>query len=156
MEELKQIRDLYDERDLGLMKAAEDSRLPGRNRVDELINFAHNARIKRIGIAHCIGLQKEAEKLKHRLEKDFEVYAIDCKYGRIPSTDLLGDNSRGISCNPAGQAAWLKENQTELNISFGLCMGHDILFNQKSQAPVTTLVVKDREYRHNPYKAFEE
>nr|WP_279383610.1 hypothetical protein [Methanobacterium formicicum] len=32
-------------------------------------------------------------------------------------------------------------------------MGHDILFTQNSQAPVTTLVVKDRVLAHNPLGA---
>ena len=32
----------------------------------------------------------------------------------------------------------------------GLCMGHDILFSKYSQAPITTLVVKDRATYHNP------
>jgi uncharacterized metal-binding protein len=60
-----------------------------------------------------------------------------------------------VPCNPAGQAEYLQDNNTELNISFGLCMGHDIIFNQKSKAPVTTLIFKDREHKHNPYKEFE-
>jgi uncharacterized metal-binding protein len=53
-------------------------------------------------------------------------------------------------CNPAGQAEFLKEQQTELNISMGLCVGHDMLFSQKSDVAVTTLVVKDRVNNHNP------
>ncbi|HKI51005.1 MAG TPA: DUF1847 domain-containing protein, partial [Geothermobacteraceae bacterium] len=31
-----------------------------------------------------------------------------------------------------------------------LCVGHDMLFNKYSRAPVTTLVVKDRVTGHNP------
>jgi uncharacterized metal-binding protein len=69
---------------------------------------------------------------------------------------MLGTDAKGISCNPAGQAKFLAENNTELNISFGLCMGHDLIFNQKSKAPVTTLVVKDREHKNNPFKEFED
>ena len=34
--------------------------------------------------------------------------------------------------------------------SLGLCVGHDMLFNKHSKAPVTTLVVKDRVTGHNP------
>ncbi|MBM3241134.1 DUF1847 domain-containing protein [Candidatus Poribacteria bacterium] len=37
-----------------------------------------------------------------------------------------------------------------MNVIMGLCMGHDILFSKFSQAPVTTLVVKDRAMCHNP------
>ena len=67
---------------------------------------------------------------------------------------LDDETARGTSCTPAGQADFLSENNTELNISFGLCMGHDIIFNMKSKAPTTTLIEKDREHKHNPYNEF--
>ncbi|NDP22583.1 MAG: DUF1847 domain-containing protein [Paludibacter sp.] len=146
---------IYSETDLKMMRAAEDSLLMGKNRVEELKLFAQNSGIKRIGIAHCIGMTREAQSLKERLSDQFDVYTIDCKYGKIPASEMLDDASeKGTSCNPAGQAAFLAENKTELNVSFGLCMGHDILFNMKSKAPTTTLVVKDREHKHNSYKEF--
>lgn len=146
---------LYSEEDLRIMCIAEEARLPGKNRIEEIKNYARLSDIKRIGIAHCILFKKEAAKLKETLEREFDVYSIDCYNGRIPTSELLGIEARGISCNPAGQAHFLAQNNTELNISFGLCMGHDIIFNQKSKAPVTTLIVKDREHKHNPYKEFE-
>jgi uncharacterized metal-binding protein len=34
----------------------------------------------------------------------------------------------------------------------GLCLGHDMIFNAKSKAPVTPLVVKDRKENHNTIK----
>jgi len=137
------------------MRIADKARMAGKNRVEELISFAEKSGIKRIGIANCISLQKEANSLKSRLEEKFEVYSIDCKVGKVTGADLLDDETvKGLSCNPAGQAAFLAENNTELNVSFGLCMGHDILFNMKSKAPATTLVVKDREHKHNPYQEF--
>jgi uncharacterized metal-binding protein len=147
---------LYSEADIRTMRIAEESRLPGKNRIEEIKNYARISGIKRIGIANCISLQKEANKLKEALGDEFDVFAIDCKIGKIPSGELLNNESKGLSCNPAGQADFLTKNNTELNISFGLCMGHDIVFNQKSKAPVTTLIVKDREHKHNPYKEFEE
>ena len=146
---------LYSQDDIDFMRIADKARLPGRNRVEEIKNFARLSGFKRIGIANCIGMQKEANKLKQMLDEEFEVFSIDCKTGKIPSSALLKYDSRGISCNPSGQADYLKEQRTDLNISFGLCMGHDILFSQKSAAPVTTLVVKDREHRHNTFKEFE-
>jgi uncharacterized metal-binding protein len=154
--EQENLNKLYSENDINTMRIAEESRLPGKNRVDEIINYAQMAGIKRIGIANCIGLQKEVEKLKVRLAEKFEVYSVDCKVGKILSAELLHNDSRGLSCNPAGQAEYLAQNNTELNISFGLCMGHDIVFNQKTKAPVTTLIVKDREHKNNPYKEFED
>ena len=146
---------LYSKTDLKVMRAAEDALLMGENRVNELKLFAQLSGFKRIGIAHCVGMTKEALKLKERFADDFEVFTIDCKYAKIKGSDLLQDEAvRGTSCNPAGQANFLDENKTDLNISFGLCVGHDILFNMKSKAPTTTLVVKDREHNHNPYQEF--
>ena len=146
---------LYSKSDIETMRIADKARMAGKNRVEELISFAEKSGIKRIGIANCISLQKEANSLKARLEEKFEVYSIDCKVGKVTGADLLDDETvKGLSCNPAGQAAFLAENKTELNVSFGLCMGHDILFNMKSKAPATTLVVKDREHKHNPYQEF--
>ena len=40
--------------------------------------------------------------------------------------------------------------QMEMNIIMGLCVGHDMLFSKYSEAPVTTLLVKDRVTGHNP------
>jgi uncharacterized metal-binding protein len=153
---INNIKKLYTDADIQSMRIAEEARLPGKNRVEELKNYARLSGIKRIGIAYCIALKKEAAKLKEALDGEFEVFSIDCFNGRIPSSELLGIEAKGISCNPAGQAERLEQNNTELNIAFGLCMGHDIVFNQKSKAPVTTLIVKDREHKHNPYKEFDE
>jgi uncharacterized metal-binding protein len=154
--DINEHKKLYSEADIHKMRIAEEARLPGKNRVEEIKNYARLSGIKRIGIAHCIAFKKEAAKLKEALEGEFEVYSIDCYNGRIPSSELLGTDARGISCNPAGQANFLAQNNTELNISFGLCMGHDMIFSQKSKAPVTTLIVKDREHKNNPYKEFED
>jgi len=150
-------KDLYTKADIETMRIADRARLIGKNRVEELISFAEKSGIKRIGIANCISLQKEASKLKERLSEKFEVYSVDCKVGKLTSSELLDDESiKGLTCNPAAQAEYLSQNNTELNISFGLCMGHDIVFNQKSVAPATTLIVKDREHKHNTYKEFED
>ena len=113
--------------------------------------FAKGAGFSRIGIAHCISLKEEAMRLKELLVPHFEVIDIDCKIGKLPNTSFLGDQAKGISCNPAAQAFHLAQHHTQLNISVGLCVGHDLVFNQKSHAPVTTLIVKDRQHKHNPY-----
>ncbi len=147
---------LYTENDLQLMRAAEDSLLIGQNRVEELKLYAEKTGVQRIGIAHCVGMTKEAQKLKERLSDKFEVYTVDCKYQKIKASELLEDETvKGTACNPAGQADFLAQQNTELNISFGLCVGHDIMFNMKSKVPTTTLVVKDREHKHNPMLEFQ-
>lgn len=149
MEE-KEIDKLYDSRSLEIMRTTENALERGSNRVQEIKNFARKGGIKRIGIAHCVSFPKEAEAVKQYLSDEFEVFSIDCKCGRITKHEMLGVEGNGIMCNPAGQAEYLKENNTELNISMGLCVGHDMVFNQKSVAPVSTLVVKDRANKHNP------
>jgi uncharacterized metal-binding protein len=149
-----EVNKLYNTSDIKTMQLAETSRLPGKNRVEEIRNYASQAGLKRIGIASCITFQKEANELKAILENDFEVYAIDCKCGKIPSSEMLGTDANGISCNPAGQAQFLANNKTELNIVLGLCVGHDLVFAAKTKAPATTLLVKDREYKHNPLEIF--
>jgi len=152
MEE-KEIKKLYDSHSLEIMQTAEDAYERGSNRVQEIKNFAGKAGIKRIGIAHCVSFPKEAEAVKQFLSEEFEVYCIDCKCGRVTKHEMLGSEGNGIMCNPAGQAEYLKENNTELNITMGLCVGHDMVFNQKSVSPVSTLVVKDRVNKHNPMES---
>lgn len=146
--------ELYTTEEIKTMQLADQSRLPGKNRVEEIRNYAKKAGLKRIGIANCVAVQKEANMLKDSLSKDFEVFAVDCKCGKIPASEFLGKEAKGISCNPAGQADFLAENKTELNVVLGLCVGHDMVFTTKSKAPSTTLIVKDREFRHNPMEIF--
>ena len=143
------IEKLYDGDSLEIMRTAEDAFEKGSNRLEEIKNFARRAGFKRIGIAHCITFPKEKEVVKQFLSDEFEVFTVDCKCGRITKQEMLEREGRGIMCNPAGQARFLKENKTELNISMGLCVGHDMIFNKKSEAPVSTLIVKDRVTNHN-------
>jgi uncharacterized metal-binding protein len=140
---------LYDKQSLEIMRIAEEALERGMNRVLEIKNFARKAGIKRIGIAHCVAVPKEAEVVKQFLSDEFEVFVVDCKCGRITKNEMLGIEGESLMCNPAGQAEFLKQNNTELNISMGLCVGHDMVFNQKSASPVSVLVVKDRANKHN-------
>ncbi len=138
------------------MQHAEDALDPKVDRIKEIIDYSHTAAIKKIGIANCIAFQKEAAQLEDILLKQgFEVSKVNCKYGRMPFDEIL-PGYRGISCNPAGQAKYLEEKGSELNIMMGLCLGHDMLFNSKSKAPVTPLVVKDRKLKHNTLQALKE
>ncbi|NJM14930.1 MAG: DUF1847 domain-containing protein [Bacteroidales bacterium] len=96
-----------------------------------------------------MAFEKEAEELVNILSLHFEVIRANCKLGRLLFNDIL-PGYQGVSCNPAGQAKHLEDSGTELNIVMGLCLGHDMVFQQKSKAPGTTLVVKDRKLKHNP------
>ena len=156
MMEKTEFAHLYDEQDKQVLKIAEDSLNPRIDRVHEIIAYASEAKISNIGIANCISFNKEAIQLEGILRNaGFEVEKVHCKYGKVPFEDLL-PGYRGTSCNPAGQAKYLEEKDTHLNIMMGLCLGHDIIFNSKSKAPVTPLIVKDRKTKHKTIQVFEQ
>lgn len=140
----------YGERERKMMQLAEEVIERGANRLAEIRNFALKAGYTKIGIAHCAAVTKEAAAVRDFLSNDFEVLTIDCKTEQIPKSEFLGEAVSGISCNPLGQSEYLNANGSQLNIILGLCVGHDILFNQTSKAPSTTLLVKDRVHKHNP------
>jgi uncharacterized metal-binding protein len=138
----------YSYDDKVIMKAAQDSLNRSNDRIQEIIAFAKQSNYKKIGIAFCTSLTKEADVFKEiLLSEGFQVETVNCKYGKMPFADLW-DDYKGTSCNPVGQALFLKEKNTELNVVMGLCLGHDMIFNAKSKAPVTTLIVKDRKLKH--------
>lgn len=147
----------YSDEELAIMKVAsgiEARHYMKKTRLEELILFAKKMGYRRIGLAFCVGLSDEARIINRVLEKDFKVFSVCCKVCGIPKEDfnLEKMNSEGFeaTCNPKAQAILLNEKQTELNVIVGLCMGHDIIFTQNCDAPVTTLIVKDRVLAHNP------
>jgi uncharacterized metal-binding protein len=140
---------LYNNEDKAILKIAKDSKNRSIDRIQEIIEYAKEAKIKKIGIANCTTFTKEANLLETILaDEGFEVEKVNCKYGKVPFNDLI-PGYKGITCNPAGQAKYLEDKNTELNITLGLCVGHDMIFNAKSKAPVTPLIVKDRKLEHN-------
>ena len=127
-------------------------------RVEEICEFARKIGAKKLGIATCVGLLKEARAAAAIFRHNgFEVYGAACKVGAVRKTDIgldpeqetLGPNI----CNPILQARLLNKEKTDLNIVIGLCVGHDSLFYKYSDALCTTLVVKDRVLGHNPVAA---
>lgn len=124
-------------------------------RVEETVEFAKRIGAKKIGIATCLGLLEESKIFAKLLrKKGFEVFGICCKTGAVPKVDIGIDakceNSGKTMCNPILQAKMLNQEQTDLNVAIGLCVGHDSLFYKYSDALVTTLVAKDRVTGHNP------
>ena len=53
-------------------------------------------------------------------------------------------------CNPKMQAELMNRAETEFNFIVGLCVGHDMIFTKNSNAPVSSLVTKDRVLANNP------
>lgn len=129
-----------------------------KTRLEELILYAKEMEYKTLGLAFCVGLEEEAKKVCEILSKDFNVHSVCCKVCGIDkdSFDLKyvhKEQEKEAICNPLGQSMILNEEETDLNIILGLCIGHDILFTKNSEAPVTTLAVKDRVLAHNPLGA---
>lgn len=126
-------------------------------RLEEIIEFAKRMDYKKIGVAFCIGLQEEAEVVCRILEQHFEVCSVCCKACGLDKDEMgmkkIRPDQAESACNPVGQAQLLNREKTELNIIVGLCVGHDVLFTKHAQAPVTTLVAKDRVLAHNPVGA---
>jgi len=150
--------DSLTEFELKLLKVASDIEREfycRATRVQELIEFCRRMKFKKIGIAFCIGLFEEARILAEILESHgLKVFSAACKVGAVDKEELgiekMKPESPESVCNPIGQAELLNRAGTELNIIVGLCIGHDILFQMHSEAPVTTLIVKDRVLAHNP------
>jgi uncharacterized metal-binding protein len=130
-------------------------------RVEEIVAFANRMGAMRIGIATCIGLIEETRAFVKVLKaKDLEPYAVLCKVGSVDKTEIgipeelkVQKGSYEAICNPIFQARLLNEQKTDLNVIVGLCVGHDSLFMKYSDAPVTTLITKDRVLGHNPAAA---
>jgi len=127
-------------------------------RVEDTIAFAKLMGYKKIGMATCIGLLDESERLAAILRaQGFEPQSVCCKAGSIDKLELglterdkVRPGTFEPACNPIAQAEICNRLGTEMNIIVGLCVGHDMLFNKHSKAPVTTLIVKDRVTGHNP------
>ncbi|MHA1727985.1 MAG: DUF1847 domain-containing protein [Promethearchaeota archaeon] len=131
-------------------------------RLKDTIEYARLMGYKKLGLAFCVGLQREARRVAIILEKyGFEISSVCCKTGSVKKSDLevpkeyIMKSKTGyiigfIACNPVGQALILNKAETDMNIICGLCVGHDITFTQYSKAPVTTLIAKDRSNNHSP------
>ena len=105
-------------------------------RVQEVVTFAREMGYEHLGIAFGAGLQDEARALVEILQSHgFRVSSVAC---------TINDG-----CNPIGEALVLNHARTDFNVLVGACMGHDVLFGQYCEAPMTVLVAKDRVTVHN-------
>src|SRR5699024_10870344 len=129
-----------------------------RTRVEEIVEFARKMKVKKIGIATCVGLIRESRTLAKILRSHgLEVIGVACKTGAVDKSRIgIPEECQEIGChmcNPILQAKYLNKEKTDLNVVVGLCVGHDSLFYKHSDAPVTTAVTKDRVLGHNPVAA---
>jgi uncharacterized metal-binding protein len=155
-----EIKTAYDTTDQQLMSAA--AKIEGRyymqlSRLEESVKFAQEMGCTTIGVAFCIGLANEAKYIVQYFQKFFTVQSVCCKVcgfdkHQLDLEQIKADRYEAM-CNPAIQAKILNDAGTELNFAVGLCVGHDMIFNRHSIAPVSTLVAKDRLLAHNPLGA---
>lgn len=140
---------------------SELGRRPKKPRVEEIFDLAKRLGFKKLGIAFCVGLKKEARILADLAEcRGFDVASVCCKVCSVPkenlgvsSHDKIEPNSYEAMCNPIGQAIVLNKEKTDMNIVLGLCVGHDSLFFKYAEAWTTVLATKDRLLGHNALAA---
>lgn len=138
---------------------------PVKPRIVEIVEFARRMGYKRLGLAFCIGLRKEAAVVQEIFETNgFDTVSVACKAGAVPKSDLglmaCDQVDPGAAhesmCNPVFQAEALNASDVDFNVLLGLCVGHDSLVLKYAQAPCTVLAVKDRLLGHNPLAAVQQ
>lgn len=129
-----------------------------RNRVEELLYFAKARGMRKLGVAFCVSMTKEAQALGRILRgASLEAELVCCRVGAIDYEEVglakAHPERFAATCNPLAQARLLDEKGVDLVAMMGLCIGHDLILQRESRAPVTTLVVKDRALDHQPIAA---
>lgn len=165
-EELEELDRLYGSDALDGRMARTAAQIEGRyycqkTRVEETVLFIKQMGFQKVGIASCLGLVEEAKTFAKILKHNgIDYVSVVCKVGGqdksemgIAEEDKICRGGPETMCNPVLQARILNRAHTDLNILIGLCVGHDALFTRHSDAPVTTLVAKDRVLGNNPCAA---
>ncbi len=122
------------------------------SRLQEIIEFSRSMKFQRIGLAYCYGMEQNAALVANILRNSgFKTVPVSCTAGGFKQLEVNSESSlHGVSCNPLAQAEQLNQENVDLTISMGLCLGHDLLFQKQIKTYTTTLLVKDRVYNHNP------
>jgi uncharacterized metal-binding protein len=107
-------------------------------RIHEVVELAKRMGYQRIGLAHCRDTRREA------------ALAARCLRGHGLDA-VLPEHAR--DCDPVGQADLHARLACDFSVTVGMCVGHDALFVRHARAPVTSLVVRDLRFRHNPIGA---
>lgn len=124
-------------------------------RAEEIIMLAKISGYKKLGLAFCLELQKEARLYTDILENNgFEVVSVSCKAGAIPKEEfgvtgkekLYGPGSEETMCSGLIMAELLNSEKTGMNVLMGLCVGQDSLFYRYAEAFTVPFVIMDRVY----------
>ncbi len=154
----------YQPQALDLLESAWDVALEEERslcRLAEVVYFALEIGCERIGVAFCEDLRHPAEILAGVLQRFFEVVSVSCRVVGSPNRWKEGDEHTGLDrldvpeggCDPGTVVGLLNAAKTDLNVLVGFCVGADCIFNRLSEAPVTTLFVKDKSLANNPIGA---
>ena len=130
-------------------------------RLAELVYFGLEMGYHRLGVAFCEDLREPAAILTRVLRRFFDVVPIGCKaHGVVPEAHSGIEQETSLKpfgaefpCDPRAVADILNSRETDLNVLVGFCAGADCVFNRRSQAPVTTIFVKDKSLANNPIGA---
>lgn len=133
-------------------------------RLEEVMEFAHRAGVRHLGVVFCTGFREEARYLKAVLGTNgFRVSSVCCKTGAVPKERLGledGDKVRPgraeMMCNPLAQAELLERERVDLVLLLGQCVGHDSATIARLETPAICLVAKDRVLAHNTVAALYE
>jgi len=149
-----------EEPEQGIVQAAarlvDHGRAGTLSRVEEIAAFASDRNWNRVGLAYCYGMEADATSVRRILrDRGLRVEAVSCTTGALSQDEVnRASGIHKVSCNPLGQAEQIKAAKVDLVVAMGLCLGHDILFQQAlGGLPCTTLVVKDRTSSHAPLEA---
>ncbi|HLP15258.1 MAG TPA: DUF1847 domain-containing protein [Bacteroidota bacterium] len=124
------------------------------SRLREIIEFAKTMKYKKIGLAYCYGMERDAEAVGTIFrEHGLRLMGVSCTVGGV-AQDTVNESSgtHKVSCNPIGQASQFNAEGADFVILMGICMGHDILLQRELEADVTTFVVKDRVFDNDPIR----
>ncbi len=145
-----------------LMVAADAAPFTGdgalRTRVEEIAAYAELRGYQRLGIAYCVTLTDEAQRLGCWLrQRGLQAELVCCRVGAIDYDEIglpkAHPDKFAAICNPVAQARLLDARNVDLVVQLGLCIGHDLVLQEECRAPVTTLVVKDRVHDHHSIAA---
>ncbi|OQA98733.1 MAG: hypothetical protein BWY22_00728 [Bacteroidetes bacterium ADurb.Bin217] len=130
----------------------DNGRAGSLSRMQEIVEFAKTMQYKNIGLAYCYGMEVQAAEVTHYFRNaGLSMVPVSCTVGAHTQADVNQQSCiHKVSCNPLSQAAQMQAEGVDFAITMGLCLGHDILFNKYIGVDVTTLLVKDRVYNHQP------
>jgi len=130
-------------------------------RLEEVMEFARRGGVRHLGLVYCSGFREEARHLQAVLAAHgLKVSSVCCKTGSVPKEKLgLSDSEKvrpgtpEMICNALAQADLLEQDDVELVLLMGQCVGHDSATMARLQVPAVCVVAKDRVLAHNTVAA---